>query len=94
MFACEKKENASKYKGVLWHAIKGKWYVLISPEGQKRKFGGYFEKELDAAKKMNQLCKELGIPLENSEISTVPNQKCQVTKEFVLSHGIARKSEL
>ena len=48
-------------------------------KGQKPKLGGHFEDELDAAKRVNQLCKELGISLQNPEISETPNQKYEVT---------------
>ena len=78
---CEKKEKISQYKGVYWHKQMGKWYVLIYPTGQKRKYGGTFKDELDAAKRMNQLCEELRIPLQNSTISEMPNQQYQVTKK-------------
>ena len=38
-----------------------------------------FKDELDAAKRANQLCEELKIPLQNPEISAIPNQQYQVT---------------
>ena len=41
-----------------------------------------FKDELDAGKRVNQLCKELEIPLKNPEISGIPNQQYQVTKKF------------
>jgi hypothetical protein len=45
-----------------------------------------FKDELDAAKRVNQLCEELGIPLQNPTISAIPNQQYQVNKNlfFVL----------
>ena len=81
IFACEKNEKTSQYKGVTWNSQKGKWHVLI-----KQKFGGSFNDELDAAKNVNKFCEELGIPLQNPEISTIPNEQFQVTKKcfFVL----------
>ena len=94
MFACEKKEKTSQYKGVCWHSQRKKWCVLITPKGQKQKYGGYFENELDAAKRFNQLCVELGIPLQNPGISAVPNQEYQVTQTFVLSHGVGKPLKL
>ena len=78
MYACEKKEKMSQYKGVYWHRKNKKWCALINPKGQKRKFVGCFENELHAAKRVNQLCEELGIPLQNPEISAIPNQECEV----------------
>merc|ERR1712034_205128 len=73
----EKKEKTSQYKGVSWNRQLGKWDVRIRPKGQTPKYGGYFEHELDAAKKVNQLCEELGIPLQNPEINAVQNQQYQ-----------------
>ena len=72
----------------------GKWNVQIRPKGQTPKYGGYFEDELDAAKGVNQLCEELGVPLQNPEISAIPNQQHPVTKKYFLFHGVVRKSEL
>merc|ERR1712034_14759 len=73
----QKKEKTSQYKGVYWHITKGKWCVLINPKGKKRKYGGIFVDELDAAERANELCKELKIPLQNPEISARPNQQYQ-----------------
>ena len=75
----EKKEKTSQYKGVYWHKERKTWYVQIHKKGQKPKYGGMFEDELDAAKGVNQLCEKLEIPLKNPEISAIPNQKYQVT---------------
>ena len=94
MFACEKKEKKSQYKGVTWYKNRKKWFVQLNIKGGKQKFGGTFDDELDAAKRVNQLCEELRIPLKNPEISAKQNQQNQVTIKFVLSHGIVRKSEL
>ena len=58
----------------------GKWYALLyTKEDKKQKYGGYFDNELDAAKKVNQICEKLGIPPKNPEISGIPNQ--EVTKK-------------
>ena len=80
LFACEKKEKTSQYKGVSWNKQIGKWYVQLWRVSNS---GAYFKNELDAAKRVNQLCEELGIPLRNPDISVVPNQQYQVTKQFV-----------
>ena len=79
VFACEKKEKTSQYKGVYWHKESGKWYVIMHLKGRKQSYGGCFKDELDAAKRVNQLCDELRIPLQNPEISAIPNQQYQVT---------------
>merc|ERR1712034_265005 len=58
----EKKEKASQYKGVSWNKENGQWRAEIQFKKQKQN-GGYFREELDAAKKVNQLCEKLEIPL-------------------------------
>merc|ERR1712034_46432 len=73
----QEKEKTSQYKGVYWYKQIRRWYVLIHLKGQKRKYGGMFKHELDAAKRVNQLCEELSTPLKNPEIVTIPNQKYQ-----------------
>ena len=79
MVACETNENTSQYKGVHWNAQTGKWCARIFTKEQKRKYGGVFTDELDAAKRVNQLCEEFGIPPRNPEISAIPDQQYQVT---------------
>ena len=73
-----KREKTSQYKGVYGHK-NGKWLVHISLKGKQQKYGGYFREELDAAKKVNQLCEEMEIPLQNPGISAIPSQKSEVT---------------
>merc|ERR1712034_264142 len=82
------KEKASQYKGVMWHKHAKKWYVHMCVKGQKRKYGGCFKDELDAAKRVNQLCEELGIPLENPEISAKPNQQYQKREKMSQYKGV------
>ena len=63
----------------------GKWGAKIyTKEDQKQKYGGYFDNELDAAKKVNQLCEELGIPVKNPGISEIPNQKLKEVAEEIV----------
>ena len=78
LFVCERNDNKSQYKGVTWHRGKGKWQVQLQLKGQKPKHGRTFKDELDAAKKVNELCEEFGIPLQNPEITAIPNQPYQV----------------
>jgi len=84
----KKKEKLSNYKGVSWHEQAGKWCVLISLKKQKQKYGGLFKDELDAAKRVNQICVEMGIPSKNPEISAVPNQDYQKHKKTSKYVGI------
>jgi hypothetical protein len=51
----------------------------MSLTGKKQNYCGIYEDELDAAKKVNQLCEQWGIPVQNPGISTTPNEPYQVT---------------
>jgi len=73
-------EKTSQYKGVYWHKQSRKWYVNLSKNGNK-KYGGKFKHELDAAKRVNQLCEELGISEKNPEIGAMPHQQLQPQKK-------------
>merc|ERR1712034_55068 len=75
----KKQEKTSQYTGVSWHKKSKRWHVLIHLNGGKKKYGGYFSDELDAGKRVNQLCEELGIPIQNPTINTttVPNDQSQ-----------------
>ena len=75
----EKKVKRSQYKGVHWHKENRKWFVLMCLKGGKKKYGGTFIDEIDAAKRVNQLCEEMEIPLQNPGISAIPTQQYQVT---------------
>ena len=83
VYKTEGKEKTSSYKGVDWHKQRKMWRVRICIKGEEPKYGGIFKDELDAAKRANQLCQELGILLQNPEISAMPNQQYQVTKKYV-----------
>merc|ERR1712034_251099 len=63
----KKSRKTSQYKGVSWNREKRKWQVQLQLKGQKQQYGGYFKEEVDAAKKVNQLCETLGIPLQHPE---------------------------
>jgi len=80
----QKKKKMSKYKGVVWHEKRKKWYVLIHHlKREKQKYGGYFQNELDAGKRVNQLCDEFEIPQKNPEISAMPNKLYQKKTEKI-----------
>ena len=81
----EKKEKPSHYKGVFWNKKIGKWYVLIHLTEEKQKFGGNFTNELDAAKKVNQLCQEFGMPMPNHGIKT------NLVTQFLPSYNFLNK---
>jgi len=69
------KQPTSQYKGVFWHKYNRKWYATLSFTGQKPKYYGVFDNEIDAAKRVNQICEEFEIPLKNPEISGMPTHK-------------------
>jgi len=71
------KEKTSQYKGVCWHKQSHKWYARLHLKGQPEKYGGIFDDEMDAAKRVNQFCEEFGIPVKNPGISGIPNQSYQ-----------------
>merc|ERR1712034_16534 len=71
------KEKTSQYKGVTYNKQKCNWYARLYLKGQNKKYGGTFEDEMDAARRVNQLCEEFRIPLKNPEISGTPNQPYQ-----------------
>merc|ERR1712034_204366 len=73
----QKREKTSQYKGVYFYKPRKLWRARMRSNEGKLKFGGNFKDELDAGKRVNQLCEELGIPLQNPEISTMPNQQYQ-----------------
>ena len=82
MFACEKKEKTSQYKGVYWHKQSGRWYAQLQVKGKKKKYGGTFKDELDAAKRVDQLCEELKIPPQNPGIEEPPTQQSPVAENY------------
>jgi hypothetical protein len=49
VFAFEKKEKTSQYKGVCWSKRMGKWHAQLSLKEGKSKYGGNFQDELDAS---------------------------------------------
>ena len=83
IFAFEKKEKTSQYKGVYWHRERKKWCARLSLKNGKVKFGGNFKDELDAAKKVNQLCEELGVPPHNPDVVEMPIQVSLVAKSYI-----------
>jgi len=83
----QKKKKTSQYKGVNWYKEGGKWYVQVHLKG-KKKYGGHFKSELDAAKRVNQLCEELGIPPLKPTINTTPNEQYQAKEKTSQYKGV------
>jgi len=71
-YGSTKKIHSSKYAGVHLNKQKTKWIASITKDG-KTNYGGRFFYEVNAAKRVNQLCKELRIPEKNPEISEKTN---------------------
>merc|ERR1711925_58878 len=70
-----KEKNHHNIKELTGTNKKKRWRVRVYPKGGKLKFGGHFKDEVDAGKRVNQLCEELRIPLHNPAISAIPNQQ-------------------
>merc|ERR1712034_70927 len=68
------KQKTSQYIGVHWDKRSNNWRVQLNLKGEKKKHGGFFKDERNAAKRVNQLCEEFGIPYKNHEIRTIKNQ--------------------
>jgi len=84
------KEKTSQYKGVHFNKTSGKWYARISLKGQKQMFGGGFNNELDAAKKVNELCEAFGISQQNPTIYTISNEQYQKKYKPLLDYDHMR----
>jgi hypothetical protein len=83
MFVNERNDKTSQYKGVSYKKQTCKWVARFHLKGHTPKYGGQFNNEEDAGKKVNQICKEFGIPPYNPEIGAIPNEGYEVTKNFV-----------
>merc|ERR1712034_68265 len=73
-------KKTSQHEGVYWHKTNKKWYVWLRAKDGNRKYCGGFTDEVDAAKKMNQLCGELEIVEKNPGIGTSPNFPYKIVK--------------
>ena len=60
-------EKTSKYTGVCWHKQSQKWTASITVN-KKKKHGGCYISELDAAHGVNALCDDLGLDRKNPEL--------------------------
>jgi len=83
-----KKKTTSQFNGVTWHKKKRKWYVQL-----RRVCGGYFKDELDAGKRVNQLCEELRIPHQNPQISAIPNLQYRKKEKTSQYKGVFWRKE-
>ena len=67
-----KHEGTSQYRGVSWLKDRKIWKVDIWIKKQHKT--SYHTNELDAARKVNQLCDEFGIKRRNPDIDPTPNE--------------------
>jgi len=82
------KEKTSQYRGISWNKTHGKWHAFLCSKGRKT-HGGSFSNELDAAKRVNQLCKGLGIPERNPGIGTMPHQQLKRKEKTSQYKGVS-----
>jgi len=66
------KNETSEYRGVSWNVQYRKWTTVVCVN-RNRYHGGYFDEEIEAAQKVNQLCDELGTQQRNPELNTIVN---------------------
>jgi len=65
---------------------------------EQKKYCGEFDDELDAAKKVNELCHTFGIPLQNPGVVEMPTQESpddvfQTIENPVISVGILKTDD-
>merc|ERR1712034_245630 len=82
------RKKTSEYRGVSWHKCNRKWRAQLSLKGGTEKFGGTYNDEMDAAKRVNQLCEEMDIPLRNPGISAIPTPQYQKKKKTSQYKGV------
>ena len=76
----EDTQSTSNYVGVSWNEKRELWQAKFYFNGKTSK--SYFENELDAAREINQLCENMGIPSKNFELLEIPNK--QVTSIIII----------
>ena len=65
-------EKTSKYTGVFWNKQRQKWVAAITVNN-KKKSGGCYISELDAAHGVNAVCDDLGLDRKNPELGNPPS---------------------
>jgi len=83
-----KKEKTSQYKGVYWHRARRRWCVKLCLKGGNSKSGGYFKNEQNAAKRVNQLCDEVGIPQKNPGMIKISNEQSLHDEYETISNAV------
>ena len=75
----EPTQSTSKYEGVSWNEKRQLWKAEFYFNEKTTK--SYFQNELDAAKRITQLCEKMKIPSKNPELMKILNQR--VTSSFL-----------
>jgi len=86
-----KMKEISQYKGVYFHKNTKKWFALIYSRRQKPNYGGLFDYEIDAAKGVNELCKSMGIPLQNPGVDEIPILQYQEKSFTIVDKDISKQ---
>ena len=71
----------SRYSGVSWSSKYQKWIARLYVE-QKQIYGGIFDNEIDAAKRVNGICDGLNIPHKNPGIGTLNKNEAKVVTKI------------
>ena len=71
-YICEVHNKTLRYTGVIWNKRTKKWQVQLNHD-KKKYNGGYFNNKEDASMRVNQLCDNIGIQLEEHEIRAIKN---------------------
>jgi len=74
-----KTSTVSQYRGVIWAQKDRRWLATVYMGKNKKYYGGYFCGEVEAAKKVNQICDGLGIEQKNPEVNMMPEQQKQLS---------------
>ena len=60
------------YSGVIWAQSDRRWLAAVYICKNKKYYGGYFFEEIEAAKRVNQICDELGNEHKNPGVDAMP----------------------
>ena len=73
MNSCERKRKlTSQYSGVCWEKDRNRWIADIVFKKQHKR--SYYANELEAPRRKNQWCDEIGIKRKNPDVDSTPNK--------------------
>merc|ERR1711964_347581 len=82
------KTKSSQFNGVYWKQCDKKWIAKIYVNGNA-KYGGLFDDEIEAAKRVNQLCEEFEISPKNQEVTGQPSLRSNNNTKNREYHGVS-----